>query len=220
MTNDITTTAGNSVATIVANRFLAHGNLYATTALGRLLKFQKGSYEADGKSVALGRHFVAHVNQAAHGFVKFSENGDKPEYRRGKIADGFEMPNRAELDCQDKTKWPLGRDGRPRDPWTPQIYLPLVAVDDENEIYTFVSASAGGFSAVGLLTYAFGKRGAEALPIVELGTEEYRHKNFGKIAKPRFTIIRWTDDAPPAEYPPFDVIHDEPPANPDDDLPF
>ena len=216
---DLTTTTGNNVATIQSNRLLAHGNKYATASLGRLLKFNKGTFECQEKTIPLGKHFIAQVGQTAEGWVKFDGEA-LVEQKIGKIIDGFEAPPRSELDCQDQSKWQIGRDGRPRDPWLKQMYLPLMSVDNEDEIFTFVTATAGGFSAIGKLTQAFARRNMDALPIVELATEEYRHRSFGKIAKPRFTIIRWTDEAPPVEYPPFDVIHDEPPANLDDDLPF
>jgi hypothetical protein len=33
------------------------------------------------------------------------------------------------------------------------------------------------------------------MPIIKLGTESYKHKAYGRMDKPVFTIVRWTGDA-------------------------
>jgi hypothetical protein len=222
VSNVATINAQRSLSTISNNPFLEHGKKYSGGGLGRILKFSKGQYESQGDVVPLGTQFIAHVDQVAVGWVKFGTDGSLIEQKIGKLIDGFVMPDRAELDCFDQSAWPMGRDGKKKDPWLAQHYLPLVGCEDETMVFTFVTATSGGTSAIGKLTQAFGCRDMDALPIIELAVEHYKHKMFGRVDKPLFTIVRWTDEPPQRDDYPFEIVHDEPTpvSAADSDIPF
>ena len=110
---------------------------------------------------------------------------------------GKKLPDRDELGDLDKTKWELGPDGQPKDPWqnTRFVYLvdPLSA-----EAYTFVTASWGGRQAVNDLAeqiqrVRYARPGAS--PLVELHAEPWMTK-FGRKSKPCFKVIDWRGGGP------------------------
>jgi hypothetical protein len=104
-----------------------------------------------------------------------------------------------ELDDTDEILWEKGPGDQPTDPWTQQSYLPLEDAES-GEILTFVSGSVGGRGAVSrLAAQAARQMVMMGLPIVELGVESYKHKNFGKIDKPNFSIVGWTNPNPKPE---------------------
>ena len=220
--NSLVNANANAVSTAMSNVFIEHGREYAGMSLGRLMKFAKGAYESQNSVIPLGKQFIAAVREIAVGYVKFAEDGSKVEQRIGKLIDNFKKPDRSTLGDLDESRWPKGRDGRPKDVWLSQTYLPLIGVDDESFAVTFVTNSHGGNQAIGKLSEAYGRRlrdmGVDALPVIELGVEQYKHKMYGLTSKPNFSIVRWTDEAPAVGYD-FDVVHDEPP-HVDDDLPF
>ena len=80
------------------------------------------------------------------GWVKF-KRGELVERRVGRVADGFVVPKREELDDTDSSAWEIDTRGEPQDPWSQQSYLPLEDLET-NEILTFVSGSLGGRQAV------------------------------------------------------------------------
>jgi hypothetical protein len=47
------------------------------------------------------------------------------------------------------------------------------------------------------LSRAYSNNGKRGLPIVVLGTESYRHREYGKVDKPILKIVGWTQAAPP-----------------------
>jgi hypothetical protein len=131
------------------------------------------------------------------------------EHRVGRVADRFVVPAREDLDETDQTEWATGPKG-PEDPWTQQSYLPLENVET-GDIVTFVSGSVGGRSAVSKLCARAAKHlAAIGQPRIKLAVESYRHKTFGRIDKPDFQIVGWSNslqaDAPaaPVTNPPED----------------
>ena len=86
--------------------------------------------------------------------------------------------------------------GKPRDPWQFTMALPIQRLDTD-EGYTFTTGSKGGLNAVNSLIRTYGariNRGLSGLPVVELQAGSYKHREFGKIYYPKFTITTWTDD--------------------------
>jgi hypothetical protein len=165
--------------------------------LGRLLKFSKGHFYVGTEEIPLGKELVAHVEHWVRGWIKF-KHGELVERRVGRVADGFVVAQRDELDDLDESQWEKGPSG-PTDPWTQQSYLPLEDIES-GEILTFVSGSVGGRGAVSrLAAQAARQMVMMGLPIVELGVESYKHKSFGRIDKPNFSIVGWTNPKPKAE---------------------
>jgi hypothetical protein len=98
-------------------------------------------------------------------------------------------------------------------PWDDQIAINLKCLNgrDQGLEVTFKSSSKGGFDAVFDLLEAVGRRidigAGDFVPIVTLGHETYPHPQYGKIFKPVFAVVGWTDmrggtEAPAAPPPP------------------
>jgi hypothetical protein len=92
-------------------------------AFGRLLKFVKGKWEIGDDEVPQGTKFVCHIDQLCRGWTKFKD-GEVVDLRLVKVASGDKLPDRDALGDLDKTKWEQDDDGKPKDPWVRQWYLP------------------------------------------------------------------------------------------------
>lgn len=164
-------------------------------ALGKLLKFSKGHFYVADDEVPLGREFTAHVKHWTRGWVKF-KGGSLVEHRVGRVADGFIVKLRDQLDEVDKSKWEKDPSGNPKDPWTQQGYLPLEDFET-GEIVTFVSGSSGGRGAISKLAARAARHLATmGQPRIRLAVESYKHRAYGRIEKPSFSIVGWTNDNP------------------------
>ena len=156
----------------------------------RLLKFVKGKWYVGDDELPAGREFIAHAHQLAHGWVKFSD-GKLVEQRVGIVADGFVIATRDELGDTDSSEWDKDGAGAPRDPWTTQYYLPLEDAET-GELFTFVTGSQGGNSAIGKLTSQFVRNVRNGLPMVRLAAGSYKHKTFGRVEVPELRVTGWT----------------------------
>jgi hypothetical protein len=176
------------------------------------VKFVKGKWRIGDDVIEPGTKFIAYMPQALRGWVKF-ENGKVTDRRIGKTSERFQMPEREELGDLDPTKWEIGPDGKPRDPWGEQRYLPLLGVDDDR-IVTYVTGSASGKIAIQDLNRRYGFRlPTTQLPIVALAVREYQHKVYGLMEAPRFNLVGWTD---PSGEPPAAAVGNEM----NDEIPF
>jgi hypothetical protein len=167
--------------------------------LGKLLKFSKGHYFVATDEIPLGKEFISHVEHWTRGWVKF-KNGSLVEHRVGRVADGFIVPPREKLDDLDESKWENEADGRPKDPWAQQSYVPLEDCET-GEIVTFVSGSSGGRGAISKLAARAARHLATmGQPRIKLAVESYKHRAYGRIEKPSFIIVGWTNEIsqPPA----------------------
>jgi len=183
---------------------------------GKLLKFVKGKWEVGDDEVPIGTEYIAHIDQLAQGWIHF-ENGEVVgDPIVVKIADGKKLPIRDELSDNNAKKWEKDNDGRPRDPWVKQWYLPLVSVET-GELHTYVTGSDGGDQAITNLCAVYGRKVQDGmLPIIALRASGYKHKKHGRIEKPELPIIGW-DGTPPAATP------TQPPPNTDmggDKIPY
>jgi hypothetical protein len=161
--------------------------------LGTLLKYSKGHYIIGTEEVRLGTEYIAHVEHWVRGYVKF-RGGCLIEHKVGRVADGFVVPTREELDETDATLWEKSPSGEPKDPWSKQSYLPLENIET-GEIVTFVSGSYGGRQAISkLCSQAARHLASMGQPVVKLGTESYKHKSYGRTDKPILHLVRWTSE--------------------------
>jgi len=176
----------------------------------RLLKFVKGKWYVGDDELSPGRKFIAHVPQLTQGMVKFFD-GKVAEQRVGIVADGFVLPNRDELGDIDSSKWETDHAGAPRDPWCHQYYLPLED-PDTGELFTFVTGSQGGNSAIGRLTSQFVRNVRNGLPMIRLATGSYKHKTFGRVEVPEFSVTGWTGA--------FHNVAPRPDGNLEEEIPF
>jgi hypothetical protein len=161
-----------------------------------LLKFIKGKYFINKVEVALGTRYVAHTTQWTKAWIKFADGG-VVDQRMGKVADGFALSPRESLGDTDESKWELDRDGKPKDPWSPQYLLPMESLEN-GDVVVFTTPSVGGKRAVADLCQAYTrhtKKGSRALPIVGLATAEMSTKKWGSVPRPEFKIVGWNEVA-------------------------
>src|SRR5262245_42368387 len=119
--------------------------------VGRMVKFSKeGQFVVTDEDSVLDEtvEFVALVDQTLIGLIKFNGEGMPPDRIMGLLYDGFAMPARSSLPDLDQTKWEIGLDGKPADPWQHHVYLVLQR-GDTGELFTFVASSVTGRRAIG-----------------------------------------------------------------------
>jgi hypothetical protein len=176
--------------------------------LGTLLKYSKGHYIIGTEEVQMGTEYIAHVEHWVRGWVKF-KGGSLIEHKVGRVADGFVVPERTELDETDTATWEKDpKSGEPKDCWTKQSYLPLENIAT-GEIVTFVSGSYGGRQAISKLCSQAAKHLATmGQPVIKLGTESYKHKHYGRTDKPVLHLVRWTSEGGAAPASTADVMDD------------
>lgn len=189
MTNLTTTTASPIIKTSDA----AANMMRASQPMLSLLKFKKGRFFCGDTEIPNGREMLAHCIEWTRGWVKFS--GDQVLERLiGNVASGFQPPQREELDARDERQWPVGIDGKPRDPWQYQNYLPLEDIEN-GERFVFVTSSTGGAIAIQKLCNLYGRRiakGTTGFPIVGLAVGEFSSKKYGRTPRPDFPVVQWS----------------------------
>jgi hypothetical protein len=114
---DITVVNSNPIAP-VQDPFMAEANRDGVSH-GTILKFSKGEWSANDKEIAIGTEFVAHITDAAKGWVKW-EGGKPVNHVIGYVRDRFEFPPRDTLGDTDEDLWETGKDGMAKDPWSQQ----------------------------------------------------------------------------------------------------
>ena|SRR5262245_39751811 len=185
-----------------------------------LLKFKKGTYELSGEEVPMGRKYIAHCIGWTRCWIKFEHQQvvDRKMYR---VAEGRRPPDREELDCTDRTTWPMGPNGQPSDPWVYQYLLPMEDLIT-GDVVIFVTSSIGGKRGVADLCKAYSRRvartGTSEQPVVKLGKAVMPTRMYGDVPRPSFEIDGWTGDHVEAirEVKAPDTLKDEM----DDEIPF
>jgi len=192
-----------------ASRALADSNF---------LKFVKGTFVfgPDEDELSLGMELVPNMLEARAGWLKWHD-GEVVEEQMVHFSVG-KYPFREDLGDLDQSEWEVDEDGRALDPWSECYTVPFKDPASGQE-FTFTTSSAGGRRAVSKLIQAwrYGQsRGESGLPVVAIGADSYRHKKYGNVDFPTFTIKRWADET---DLIAGEVAEDDP--NDDlDDLPF
>ena len=191
MANQLTNTPIKNVYTEYGDAASARSNI-----IGLLLRFTKhGQWVAgqDRKEVPVGTRMIAHIPGVKIGWVKWSE-GQPVENNLGLLSEGFQPPQRDTLGDLDKSLWgTLGNQAI--DPWQFANFC-MMYCPDNNELYTFTTGSKGGLGALGGLISTFGRHFAakpSELPIVQLETKSYNHREFGETFVPVFKLVGWTE---------------------------
>jgi hypothetical protein len=164
--------------------------------VGRMIKFGKEGKPVtadDGVPVPEDSEFAALCDQSLAGRIKFNGEGQPPDRAMGLIYDGFVVPERESLGDLDQSKWPLGLDGKPADPWQHQMCLVLQNTKT-SELFTFVTSSKTGRRAVGNLLRHYNrmvKTNPGEYPVVKLQASGYNHPDarIGWVATPMFTVV-------------------------------
>src|SRR5262245_39313360 len=118
-----------------------------------IIKFAKsGEFvnASDSKPVSKNARYVALCRETAVGFIKFDGEGNPPERVQTLLFGDEPMPRREDLGDLDQSQWDEGLDGKPADPWRPQVLLPLQN-DATAELVAFASTSKTGRRSVATL---------------------------------------------------------------------
>jgi hypothetical protein len=158
------------------------------------LAYVKGVWQLGrDKTEVNGTQLAARVDWALAGWTKWWD-GRIVDYRLGYIADGYTPPAREELGDHDEEQWELWNRGR--DPWQLAWSLPLFnQINGEEALWT--TDTMGGRDALAALLVAYADRvdsspsDGTTLPVIELGTSNYRHPSRGNIAIPVLDIVGW-----------------------------
>jgi hypothetical protein len=164
--------------------------------VGRRIKFGKeGTFVTadDDETIGDDVDFVALCDQTLIGLIKFNGEGEPPDYRMGLLYDGFVMPERKLLGDADPTKWEVGLDGKPQDPWQHHIYLVLQR-GDTAELFTFTTASVTGRRAIGSLLRHYDRMQRthpDMYPVIRLKVGGFNHRDerVGWVATPVFAVV-------------------------------
>jgi len=188
--------ASTALSTGSANNWLEIGAELDKYLGAPLLKFTKqGEFAiSDVDAIPVGTRCIAHCDLIELGYVRWADG--KPTDRKvGLVADGFIPPQKGDLPDRDETTWEIQDDGTRRDPWSFQMAVPLTRLDAGGETYQFTVGSKGGLRCLSALTRTYGKRIADkkpGLPIVELQSDSYKHRTYGKIFFPVMHVVGWT----------------------------
>jgi hypothetical protein len=150
--------------------------------VGRMVKFAKeGRFITpdDDAEISGETDFIALVDQTLVGWIKFNGQGEAPDREMGLLYDGFIMPARASLGDSDPSKWELGLNGQPADPWQHQICLVLQNVETA-ELFTYATSSITGRRAIGNLLRHYDrmvKTHPDHYPIVRLKVGGFQHRD-------------------------------------------
>jgi hypothetical protein len=185
---------------------------------GRLLCFNgsTGIHRTldDDVEVPAGSKFIAVLDHATKGFIRFHE-GAPPSLTMVRMDEDADVPTRESLGDTDPDQWPINQlNGQPDDPWKLQIVAPLVSCDDSGELYAYVARGPVALNAVGDLLGRYRwhpKRHKGLLPVVEISSGTYQSKKFGPRPKPVLKIIDWISPdgspAPTTALPPGKLPH-------------
>lgn len=196
----------NEVATINQGSAVAVHGAYdpyaaygqeAASGSGDFLKFSKGEWlkGQNDDEVGLGTKLAANMAELSIGWIRWEDK--KPvERRMGLLAQAYKPQRRDELGYDDQTEWEEDSSGKPQDPWSFTNELP-VADPQTGEQMTISMSSKGGIGAIGNLCKAYGKEYRQRdgmVPIIELGRDSYKHKEYGKTYVPLLPIVDWVEN--------------------------
>ncbi len=188
----------NAIATQETyNPYASYGESAAQNS-SPFLKFAKGDWTL-GQSeepVKDGSQFVANMAGLKVGWQRW-ENNAPAETIMTLVETGEAPPKRSELGFLDKADWEIDeKSGAARDPWQFTNQLPMTSTATGDVMFT--TSSRGGINAIGALCKDYGKeyrqRPGEA-PVIEIGTESYKHTTYGKVYTPKLRLVGWVDEA-------------------------
>ena len=170
--------------------------LSGSVGLQKMLKFKKGQYFCDGEEISLGSQMIAHCVGWTKAWVKF-EDGQLKEKRLYRVTQGERAPLVNQMPDRDESKWKIGINDKPADPWVLQYLLPMQNPETD-EVRIFVTSSNGGVRAVEDLCdrYIWQKRRKpeSGQPLIRLQKTMMPTKKFGNVVRPSFEIVGWTNE--------------------------
>src|SRR5262249_10171013 len=124
------------------------------------------------------------------------EDNHPVEHDMGLVAKGFVPKARSTLSYPNCSDWPLDSQGKPNDPWSKFIYVPMVGLDSF-EVYTFSTGADGGRRrCIGPLSGEYGQRIRQhpgELPVVRPDQGSYLHTDraIGRVKYPSLPVVKW-----------------------------
>ncbi len=196
-----------------ANPFESYGEAATASAInGDLLKFNRGDWQTgqQAEDIPLGTRLHAHMDTLRVGFQLWRDNAPVPgETHMGLVVENYQPPKRSELGYLDEDEWERDAEGRARDPYA--FTNQVVMVGEDGRVFTYVTSSRGGLSAVGELCKAHGSHirqhpGDDPLIELAVGSYQHRDKAIGRVKFPVLKVVGWVakDDpgSPVTETPP------------------
>jgi hypothetical protein len=168
-----------------------------SSLVGRPIKFDgkagKWLFSDTDEEIDPSIDFVALCDEILIGWIKFNGKGEQPARIQGLLYDGFIMPPQSTLPDRDPSKWELGLDGEPVDPWQHQMCL-ILQSPGTHELGTFATSSRTGRRAVGNLLRHYDrmrKKDDDHYPVVRLKVSGYNHKDerVGWVHTPVFAVV-------------------------------
>jgi hypothetical protein len=154
-----------------------------SSLVGRAIKFNGKSgrwlFGDTDEEIDPNTDFVALCDEVLIGWIRFNGKGELPTRIQGLLYDGFIMPPQSSLPDRDPSKWELGLDGEPADPWQHQMCL-ILQSPGTHELATFATTSPTGRRAVGNLLRHYDrmrKKDDDHYPVVRLKVSGYNHRD-------------------------------------------
>jgi hypothetical protein len=175
---------------------------------GRLFGFngQTGIFRTfdDDAQVLCGTRFVAQLQEAQKGVIRFNDDGPPTVIMVRLDELGAEVPDADELGA-DRSQWQVNSmSGELENPWKAQFAIPMMRFDAGKEIFCYV---ARGVVAMGATADLLGRyrchpnRKAGLVPVIRIESGSYPSKRFGgRKPKPMLPIDDWV--LPNGEKPP------------------
>ncbi len=185
----------NQVPATQGDPYTAYGRTVGTDT--PFLKCVKGQFKfgVDDEVLPLGTRLVPHMAELKAGFIKWKDGAPEDEVMV-RIAEGKPIPQREDLGDDDRNAWETDPNGTPLDPWQEINTLPMKDPETGQE-FVFTTGSRGGIGAIGKLSTAYGRqrhKQADKLPVIEIGSDSYRHKTYGDVSYPTFNIVTWVTE--------------------------
>ena len=118
-----------------------------SSLVGRPIKFDgkagKWLFGDTDEEISPDTDFIPLCDEILIGWIKFNGKGEQPDRIQGLLYDGFVMPPLSSLPDRDQSKWELGLDGEPADPWQHQMCL-ILQSPGTHELGTFATSSRTG----------------------------------------------------------------------------
>ncbi len=156
------------------------------SSMGSYLKLSKGGfwvYGSDDIEVEDGAKWAVDPRSFATGYVCWGASEILGEEMASIHADPITLANLPQLEK----------------PWVAQVSMQMVCIngEDKNTAVVYKNSSQGGrqryneFLQQVLAQYSGNEGTDKIVPVIELGEDSYKHKEYGKIYKPLFHIKEW-----------------------------
>lgn len=163
-------------------------------ALLKLTKAGVWVFGADNEAIDTSRPLIANPASIASGFVAWYEGkieGERMQPVSQGPIDASLLPQVNSGSVPPGKKAPSGRG------WEPQSSIDLITDDETPLQLIYKTSSRGGMMGLlnlaGEIAFGLDENPERAFPLVELGTDHYIHKEYGKVYTPVLSIVGWLD---------------------------